>query len=118
MKTFTIVVLVLLAVSLSTGQTTDARSWNKSITAAWDSSYTYVSSGPALWDISNESTTDTLIYFFGRTKADSSTSAMFRLYPGWSKQIRIPQAGDRWRACFRKSSSAAIISNLEQLPVK
>jgi hypothetical protein len=116
MKTFTLALLVLLTASLALSQTTETRAWNRTITAAWDSAYVLTPIVGSVIDISNTSTTDTLIYFFGRNKADSTTSAMFRLYPGYSKRFTITVPGSRFKACFRKSSGSDIVSNLEQLP--
>ena len=118
MRTLLLAALVLFACSLTWPQAREARSYNYTVTGVWDSAYVLTTWGPAEWDITNVSTTDTLIYFFGRTKADSLTSAKYRLYPGYSKHIVIPFAGANWTACFRKSSGAALLSNLEQLPAK
>lgn len=116
MRTVILILAVLLFGGVAFAQHPDMRFKETSVTGAWDSAYVLVAFGGLKVNILNLSSADTLKYFFGKTKADSTTATVYKLYPGKDVAIEIPVAGDNFRCLFRRSTNAAALSAIEQTP--
>lgn len=112
-------VLGLLIIGTAQAQHPFMRSVRKNITSAWDSAYVLVGYGPMKIDLYNWSSSDTIRYFFGGSKADSTTAIMYWLFPLQGTRIEIPMAGYSFKCLFRRLTAAGTAeTQIEQWPAE
>jgi hypothetical protein len=108
-----LIITVVCQVSLAQDGSVASTKWVKK---TWDSTNIYQQYGTMEVYIANHTSGDTLIYFFGASKADSATSAMFRLLPSDYREMDIKRAGANWKAVFRKAAKDSVYTTFEKYP--
>ena len=115
MRTVILALAVLLLGGVAFAQHPEMGFKETQLTGAWDSMYVLNAFGGLKVEVWNWSTTDTVKFFFGKTKADSATAVVYSLYPTSGFLNEIPVAGGNYKALFRRAINGSARSVVNRM---